>query len=53
RARTGSSESYGGETQLHMSRIPAVLLSECYNDARQIAAAGSGFAEDWEKKSFF
>lgn len=52
-ARSGSSESYWGETQLPLSRIPPVLLSECYNDARQIAAAGSGYAEDWEKKSYF
>lgn len=52
-SRSGSNESYRGETQLPLSRIPPVLLSECYNDVRQIAAAGSGFAEDWERKSYF
>lgn len=36
---------------LPLSKIPAVLLSECYNDMKQIAADGSGFDAEWEKKS--
>ncbi len=27
------------------------VLSECWNDIRQIAAEGSGFDPDWEKKT--
>ena len=31
--------------------VPGVLLSECYNDLRLIAAEGTGFDPDWQKKS--
>ena len=34
-----------------LDEVPAVLLSECYNDLRAIAAAGTGFDPDWEKKA--
>lgn len=34
-----------------LEKVPAVLLSECYNDMRQIAQTGTGFDPDWEKKS--
>ncbi|HEX4459810.1 MAG TPA: DUF4132 domain-containing protein, partial [Polyangia bacterium] len=30
--------------------VPAVLVSECWNDLRQIAAEGSGFDPDWADK---
>jgi hypothetical protein len=33
-----------------LDEVPAVLLSECYNDLRTIAAAGTGFDPEWEKK---
>lgn len=36
---------------LPLEKVPAVLLSECYNDIRQIAQAGTGFDSTWEKKS--
>lgn len=36
-----------------LKKIPPVLLSEVYNDVRQIAAEGTGFDPDWEKKSYF
>ena len=36
---------------LTLSDIPAVLLSECYNDLRLIAAEGTGFDPEWRKKS--
>jgi hypothetical protein len=31
--------------------VPKVLLSECYNDMRLIAADGSGYDAQWQKKS--
>jgi hypothetical protein len=31
-----------------LGKIPAVLLSECYHDKRLLAAAGSGYTENWE-----
>lgn len=31
--------------------VPAVLLSECWQDVRMCAAEGTGFDPDWEKKS--
>ena len=34
-----------------LSHVPAVLLSECYNDLRLIATEGSGFDPDWRTKS--
>lgn len=36
---------------LKLDEVPKVLLSECYNDLRLIAADGSGFDADWRKKS--
>ena len=36
---------------LALSGIPAVLLSECYNDLRLIAADGTGFDPQWRKKT--
>jgi hypothetical protein len=41
----------GMRANLPLSRIPKVLLSECYNDLRLVAADGSGFDADWQKKS--
>jgi hypothetical protein len=38
-------------TGLPLSKVPKVLLSECYNDLRLIAAEGPGFDSDWQKKS--
>ncbi len=35
---------------LPLGDVPAVLLSECRNDMRIIAAEGSGFDKDWESK---
>jgi hypothetical protein len=34
-----------------LGEVPTVLLAECWNDYRQIAAAGSGFDPEWEKKT--
>lgn len=33
-----------------LSEVPSVLLSECWNDYRQVAAEGSGYDPEWEKK---
>ena len=45
----------GGESwqrgKLHLTKVPKVLLSECYNDLRLIAAEGSGYDPQWQKKS--
>ena len=35
---------------LPLSEIPSVLLTECWNDYRQIAAEGTGYDPEWEKK---
>lgn len=37
--------------KLTLSKVPKVLLSECYNDLRLIAAEGAGYDADWRKKS--
>jgi hypothetical protein len=37
--------------KMALGEMPPVLLSECWNDIRQIAAEGSGFDPDWEKKT--
>jgi hypothetical protein len=41
---------FGSRQSLSLADVPSVLLSECYNDLRTIAASGSGFDADWEKK---
>lgn len=50
--RNDEGVSSWGSTKMALGKVPPVLLSECYNDAKQIAADGSGFDKDWEKKSF-
>ena len=35
-----------------LSALPPVLLAECWNDLRTIAAAGNGYDPDWEKKVY-
>lgn len=42
-----------GSSKLRLGKVPPVLLSECYNDLKQIAAEGSGFDPEWEKKGLF
>jgi hypothetical protein len=39
-----------GMEQLPLSKVPRVLLSECWHDLRAIAAAGMGYDPDWEEK---
>ncbi len=40
-----------GGARMSLGEVPAVLLSECWNDLRQIAAEGPGFDSEWEKKT--
>ncbi|MBI1270773.1 DUF4132 domain-containing protein [bacterium] len=37
--------------KIGLESVPAVLLTECYNDLKQIAAEGSGYNENWEEVS--
>jgi hypothetical protein len=39
--------------RLPLGKIPPVLLSECYNDVKQIAAEGTGYEPKWREKSGF
>jgi hypothetical protein len=44
----------GGESipeALSLADLPRVLLTECWNDIRQAASEGSGYAADWEKQT--
>jgi hypothetical protein len=45
------SDPGGSYSELRLSEVPAVLLSEAYNDLRLMAAEGSGYDPDWERKS--
>ena len=38
--------------QVPLGEIPSVLLSECWNDLSVMAADGSGFDPEWEKKVY-
>jgi hypothetical protein len=41
----------GSSDSTMLSEVPAPLLSECWNDVHEIAAQGTGFDPDWEKKA--
>jgi hypothetical protein len=36
---------------IELSKVPPVLLAECWQDLRDIAAKGSGFDADWRNKA--
>ena len=40
-----------GGAKISLGEVPPVLLSECWNDIRQLAAEGPGFDSEWEKKT--
>ena len=42
---------YSNSNSLPLGKVPPVLLSEVWNDLRSIAAQGTGYDPDWEKKS--
>jgi hypothetical protein len=43
----------GRRAELTLGDIPAVLASECWQDMRLLAAEGTGFDPEWEKKTGF
>ena len=45
-----TSATYWDPDKLPLHKVPAVLLSECYNDVKQIAAEGSGYDPKWREK---
>jgi hypothetical protein len=47
----GDATNTWARSEMLLSRVPKVLLSECYNDLRLMAAEGTGFDPQWEKKS--
>lgn len=49
-AATGAADRWSRAHQ-PLNQVPKVLLSECYDDLRLMAADGSGFDPEWEKKS--
>ena len=46
-------ESSWSPSKMPLGKVPPVLLSECYNDIRQIAAEGTGFDPKWESKQYW
>ncbi len=38
---------------IQLQKVPPILLNECYNDVRDIAAEGSGFDPEWQKKGLW
>ena len=47
----GEPASQGAPRRVKLAEVPPVLLSECWNALRQVAAEGPGFDPDWEKKT--
>jgi len=46
--------SYSWNTSMiKLGKVPAVLISECYNDVKEMAAEGTGFDPEWEKKGLW
>ncbi|HXT91681.1 MAG TPA: DUF4132 domain-containing protein, partial [Trebonia sp.] len=41
----------GRYAELTLGDVPAVLISECWQDMRLLAAEGTGFDPEWEKKA--
>ena len=50
-SRSGGQSDSWSRGKVPLAKVPKVLLSECYNDLRLVAAEGSGFDPDWQKKS--
>jgi hypothetical protein len=44
---------YHYDSRIPLGEVPIVLLSEIYSDLRSIAALGTGFDPDWEKKVWY
>jgi hypothetical protein len=43
--------AYTPAGKVPLGSVPAVLLSECWNDVKTIAADGTGFDPKWEEKT--
>lgn len=39
--------------KIKLGKVPPVLISECYNDVKEMAAEGTGFDPEWEKKGLW
>ncbi len=48
--RKAEGPGVGADEDCTLGEVPPVLLSECWNDLRSIAAEGTGFDPDWERK---
>lgn len=46
---TGQEVQAWNPRPLRLEKVPPVLLSECYNDVREMAAEGSGFDPQWQR----
>jgi hypothetical protein len=44
--------SYYYDSRITLDQVPIVLLSEVYEDMRSLAALGTGFDPNWEKKTW-
>lgn len=42
----------GGGGQVTLADVPPVLLAECWRDLHDIAAKGTGFDPEWQKKAY-
>ncbi len=51
--RDNEGASSYSNTAMPLGKIPAVLLSEVYNDVKQIAAEGSGYDPEWMKRGIY
>ena len=49
--RVVEGENFGAEAKMPLAEAPPVLVSECWNDIRTIAAEGTGFDPEWERKT--
>jgi hypothetical protein len=43
----------GSGKVLPLAKVPPVLLSEAWNDYQALAATGTGFDPQWERKAEF
>ncbi|WP_254506492.1 DUF4132 domain-containing protein [Anatilimnocola floriformis] len=50
RKSPGRDSGYNRAGNLQLKDVPSVLLAECLGDMKTIAAAGSGFDAEWEKR---
>ena len=50
-SRRKEKSHFGAEVRIPLHEVPPVLLSECWNQVRQIAAGGHGFDPEWKKKT--